>query len=37
MGWADIMKNDVEELGGGTDWKERATNQGKWKAKCMLR
>lgn len=29
------MKNDVEELREGTDWKAGATDQDEWKAECM--
>lgn len=31
-----LVKNDVEELEGGTDWKVRATNQDGWKARYMM-
>lgn len=31
-----LVKNDLEELEGGTDWKVRATNQDGWKARYMI-
>jgi hypothetical protein len=36
MRWEDVVKNDVEELGGGNDWKMRAANRDGWKAGCIL-
>jgi len=37
MRWGnEIVGNDVEELGGGTDWKARANYQDGWKAECMM-
>lgn len=30
-----VVKNDVQVLGGRTDWKERATDQERWQATCM--
>lgn len=35
MRWEDVVKNDVEELRGGTVWKTRATDRDGWKAGCM--
>jgi hypothetical protein len=37
MRWKDVVKNNVEELGGGTDWMARVTDQDRWKAGCMMR
>jgi hypothetical protein len=36
MRWEDVVNNEVEELGGGNDWKMRAANRDGWKAECML-
>jgi len=35
MRWEDVVKKDVEELGAGNDWKERATDREGWKDGCM--
>jgi len=35
MRWEDVLKKDVEELGGGSDWKTRAADREGWKARCF--
>lgn len=35
MRWEDVVNKDVEELEGGNDLKERATDRKGWKAGCM--
>jgi hypothetical protein len=32
MRWEDVVKNYVEKLGGGNDWKMRAADRDGWKA-----
>jgi len=36
MRGGNVVRNDVEKLGGGTDWKVRATDRDGWKAGCMM-
>lgn len=32
----DVENNGVKDLGGGTDWKARASDHNGWKAGCMM-
>jgi len=32
--WKDIVKGDVEELGGGVNWKDLAMNRDGWRIGC---
>lgn len=34
MKWGDVVKKNMEELGGGTDWKARVTDRDERKAGC---
>jgi len=34
--WEDVVKKDVEELSGGSDWKARAVDREGWEAGCMM-
>jgi hypothetical protein len=36
MKCGDVMKKNVEELGGGSDWKARSEDREGWKAGCMI-
>lgn len=36
MRWEDVVKKNVEELGGRSDWKAWATDREGWKAGCMM-
>lgn len=36
MKWEDVVKKDVEELGGESDWKAWTINREGWKAGCMI-
>jgi len=35
MRWEDVVKKNVEELEGGSDWKARAADREGWKDRCM--
>jgi len=35
MRWEDLVKKDVSALGGGSDWKERASNRDGWREGCL--
>lgn len=36
MEWKDGIKNDLEGLKKGTDWRARITDRDRWKAGCMM-
>ncbi|KAF0767995.1 Reverse transcriptase domain-containing protein [Aphis craccivora] len=36
MRWEDVVKKNVEELGGGSDWKACTTDREGWKVECMM-
>jgi len=34
--WEDLVKKDVQSLGGGTNWKERAMDREGWRNGCEM-
>jgi hypothetical protein len=34
--WKDLVKKDVELLGGGTNWKEKAMDREEWRNECEM-
>ncbi|KAL4120341.1 hypothetical protein QTP88_013055 [Uroleucon formosanum] len=34
--WEDLVKKDIQSLGGGTNWKERAMDREEWKNGCEM-
>jgi len=34
--WEDLVKKDVQSLGGGTNWKERAMDREEWRIGCEM-
>lgn len=34
--WEDIVKIDVEKLGGGVNWKDLAMNRDGWRIVCEI-
>jgi hypothetical protein len=35
MRWEDLVKKYVSALGGGSDWKERASDRDGWRKRCL--
>jgi hypothetical protein len=34
--WEDLVKKDVQSLGRGTNWKERAMGREEWRNRCEM-